>query len=45
MKTITLIAALILASCAEYPIALAISGDHGAASYSAKDGIRITYQK
>jgi hypothetical protein len=45
MKTIALLSALLLASCAEYPIAIAVQGDHGVYSYSAKQGIVITYQK
>lgn len=45
MKAIALLATLILASCAEYPVAIAVQGDHGTYSYSAKEGIVITVQK
>jgi hypothetical protein len=45
MKTIALIATLILASCAEYPIAVAVQGEHGTYSYSAKQGLVISVQK
>lgn len=46
MKTLalTFITAL-LASCADYPIAIAVQGEHGRYSYSAKEGIVITVEK
>lgn len=45
MKTIALITTLILASCAEYPIAIGIQNEHGTASYSSKGGLVINVQK
>jgi hypothetical protein len=41
MKTIAIIATLILASCAEFPVAVAVQGDYGTYSYSAKRGVEI----
>jgi hypothetical protein len=40
-----ILTSLVVASCAEYPVAVAIQGEHGTYSYSAKDGIQITVQK
>lgn len=45
MKTLALIATLILTSCADYPVAFAVQGDHGTYSYSAKEGLIISVQK
>jgi uncharacterized lipoprotein YajG len=39
--TIAIIATLFLASCAELPLTLAVEGEHGTYSYSAKRGLVI----
>jgi hypothetical protein len=41
MKTIAAIITLACASCAEFPIAVAVEGDHGTYSYSAKSGLAV----
>lgn len=40
-----LVGAGAITSCAEYPIAVAVQGEHGTYSYSAKQGLVITVQK
>jgi hypothetical protein len=40
-----IIVSLVIASCAEYPIAVAVQGDHGTYSYSSKGGLVVTVQK
>lgn len=45
MKPILSAILLCLASCAEYPIAIAVQGEHGTYSYSARQGIVISIQK
>jgi len=42
MKTILAIACLALASCAEFPVTLAVEGEHGTYAYSAKEGVKIS---
>jgi hypothetical protein len=44
-KLLLILSILGVASCAEYPIAVAVQGEHGTYSYSAKEGIVITVQK
>jgi len=38
---VAILATFTLASCAEYPIALKVEGEHGSYSYSAKSGLAI----
>jgi hypothetical protein len=45
MKTALLLICLLFTSCAEFPVAIAVKGEYGTYSYSAKEGITISVQK